>query len=396
MAQSISEETKAIVKATVPALEAHGRTIVTEMYARLLADEEIRALFNQSHQGGSSPQHEALTNAILAYAKNIDNLGALAGAVERIANKHVGLQIQEAHYEHVANALIGAIAHVLGEAATDEVLNAWGEAYWFLAGILIGREKELYQDKAQAEGGWDGWREFRIAERRQETGSVISFILKPVDGGAVLKHQPGQYLSFDFDLPGVGRHRRNYSISSKPNGDYYRITVKREPEGAVSGWLHEQAVEGTVLRVAPPAGDFVLGDSAETEVVLLSAGVGLTPMVSMLETLAERGQSATYLHATLDGTQLVMGEAVKSLASRSVTFFEAPSEEDRSASNYDVEGRISPEWLAANTATEQANYYICGPKGFMAMAVNGLKTAGVPQDRIHFEFFGPASDLDVA
>ncbi|SLN30686.1 Flavohemoprotein [Roseovarius albus] len=396
MAQSISESTKAIVTATVPALEAHGRSIVTEMYARLLADDEIRVLFNQSHQGGSSPQHEALTNAILAYAKNIDNLGALAGAVERIANKHVGLQIQEEHYEHVANALIGAIAHVLGDAATDEVLSAWGEAYWFLAGILIGREKQLYQDKAQADGGWEGWREFRISERRQESGSVMSFILKPVDGRAVLRHQPGQYLSFDFDLPGVGRHRRNYSISSKPNGEYYRITVKREPGGAVSGWLHEQADEGTILRVAPPAGDFMLKDTAGSEVVLLSAGVGLTPMVSMLETLAERGQSATYLHATVDGTQLVMGDIAKSLAGRSVTFFETPNDSDRAASNYDVEGRISPDWLAANTAVDQANYYICGPKGFMVMAVNGLKTAGVPQERIHFEFFGPASDLDVA
>ncbi len=386
----------AIVKATVPALEAHGRTIVTEMYTRLLADEEIRVLFNQSHQGGTSPQHEALTNAILAYAKNIDNLGALTGAVERIANKHVGLQIKEGHYEYVANALIGAIAHVLGDAATPEVLAAWGEAYWFLAGILIGREKELYQDKAQSEGGWEGWREFCVAERRQETGNVMSFILKPVDGAAVLKHRPGQYLSFDLDIPGVGKNRRNYSISSKPNGEYYRITVKQEPNGLVSTWLHESVVEGTVLRVAPPAGDFVLDETATTEVVLLSAGVGLTPMVSMLETLAEYERTATYVHATLDGTQHVMPEIAKSLASRSVTFFEAPSQEDRVANNFDVEGRISPEWLSSNTAIDNANYYICGPKGFMAMAVNGLKTAGVPQDRIHFEFFGPASDLEVA
>jgi len=393
MAQVLSEETRAIIKATVPALEENGRLIVAEMYSRLLADEEIRVLFNQSHQDASSSQHEALTNAILAYAKNIDNLSALAGAVERIANKHVGLQIQEEHYEYVATALIGAIGHVLGEAATPDVVRAWTEAYWFLADILISREKALYQNKAKADGGWQGWREFRVAKRTRESTNVMSFILRPIDGAAVLLHQPGQYLSFDFDVPGAGTARRNYSISCGPNGEYYRITVKREPNGAVSNWLHDEATEGSVFRVAPPAGDFVLGDDTESEVVLLSAGVGLTPMVAMLETLAKRNQASTYLHATLNGAQHVMPEITRSLARRSVTFFEAPRQEDRVAANFDVEGRISPEWLAKNTATERADYYICGPKGFMAMVVNGLKDAGVPDNRIHFEFFGPASDI---
>ncbi|MFV1493028.1 NO-inducible flavohemoprotein [Phaeobacter sp. JH18-32] len=396
MAQPLSEQTKAIVTATVPALEAHGGAIVAQMYERLLADAEIRALFNQSHQQNGSSQHAALANAILGYARNIDNLGALSGVVERIVNKHVSLQIKPAHYAHVATALLGAIEAVLGDAATPEVLDAWGAAYWFLADLLIAAESRMYEEIAAAEGGWEGWRDFAIIGILRESASVKSFVLRPVDGGAVLRHKPGQYLSFDFDSPETGKARRNYSISCAPNGEYYRISVKQEPGGVISGWLHEVAAEGTILRVAAPAGDFYLKDQAEAEVVLLSAGVGLTPMVAMLESLAANDRSATYLHAAVDGDNLAMEGLSKSLAKRSVIFLETPSEADRAAARYDVEGRITPDWLAANTNTAVSDYYICGPKGFMAMAIAGLRAANVDMERIHYEFFGPAEDLGVA
>ncbi|WP_411352966.1 NO-inducible flavohemoprotein (plasmid) [Leisingera aquaemixtae] len=396
MAQPLSQTTIDTVKATVPALSQHGREIVAEMYDRLLADPEIRTLFNQSHQNGDSPQHAALTNAILAYAQNIENLPVMAAAVERIANKHVGLQIEPRHYDHVASALLAAIKAVLKDAATEEVIRAWGEAYWFLANILIGREEQLYQDTAAAEGGWRGWREFRIGRRIQESADVMSFILKPVDGKPVLKHKPGQYLSFDLEVPGAGKLRRNYSISSGPSNEFYRITVKHQNGGLASTWLHEQAVEGTMVNVAAPAGEFFLKSGQEAEVVLLSAGVGLTPMISMLEVLAANNRSATYLHATQNSRHHVLPDIAQSLSRRCVTFFEDPSSEDRAEANFDVEGRITPEWLARNTNTDQADYYICGPKGFMVMAVNGLRAAGVDENRIFYEFFGPAQELDAA
>lgn len=396
MAQPLSQTTIDTIKATVPAMAQHGRGIVAEMYNRLLTDPEIRTLFNQSHQIGDSPQHAALTNAILAYAQNIENLPVMAAAVERIANKHVGLQIEPRHYDHVASALLGAIEGVLKEAATGEVIRAWGEAYWFLANILIDREEQLYQETATSEGGWRGWREFRIDRRIQESADVMSFILKPADGKPVLKHKPGQYLSFDLEVPGADKLRRNYSISSGPSNEFYRITVKREQGGLASTWLHEQAVEGTVINAAAPAGEFFLKSGLEAEVVLLSAGVGLTPMISMLEDLAANSRSATYLHATQNSRHHVMPDMARSLSRRCVTFFEDPSAEDREAANFDVEGRITPEWLARNTSTDRAEYYICGPKGFMAMAVNGLKAAGVDENRIFYEFFGPAQELDAA
>jgi nitric oxide dioxygenase len=183
-------------------LEAHGLAVVQEMYARMFRNPDIRDLFNQSHHGDSGSQPRALTGAILAYAGNIDNLGALAPAVERIAQKHVGLQILPEHYPHVGEALLGAIKTVLGEAATDEILQAWGEAYWFLANILIAREERLYTDQGSADGGWNGWREFAVAEVVSESSVITSFILRPVDGGPVMAHKPGQYLTFWFEIPG--------------------------------------------------------------------------------------------------------------------------------------------------------------------------------------------------
>ncbi len=227
MSQTLKENTVAIVKATVPALNAHGLDIVHEMYSRMFQNSEIRDLFNQSHHGDASSQPRALAGAILAYAGNIDNLGALAPAVERIAQKHVGLQILPEHYPHVGEALLGAIKAVLGDAATDEVLEAWGEAYWFLANILMARENRIYDEQKVADGGWNGWRDFRIEEIIRESSTISSFVLRPVDGGPVMEHKPGQYLTFWFEIDNQAPIKRNYSISSATNGKTYRISVKR-------------------------------------------------------------------------------------------------------------------------------------------------------------------------
>ena len=147
MPRPLSTQTIDVVRATVPALEAHGPEITGAMYRRLFRDAHIAALFNQANQQRGT-QRLALAQAVLAYARNIDNLGVLASAVERIAQKHIGYAIQPEHYPAVANALLPAIRDILGEAATDEILNAWGEAYWFLADILINREAQLYRTEA--------------------------------------------------------------------------------------------------------------------------------------------------------------------------------------------------------------------------------------------------------
>lgn len=403
MSRTLSEQTVAIVKATVPALEAHGLNITRVMYARLFQDPAIRDLFNQSHHGETGSQPKALAAAVLAYAKNIDNLDVLRDAVERIAQKHVGLQILPEHYPSVANALLAAIKEVLGGAATDEILNAWGEAYWFLADILIGREAQLYDTLADQPGGWRGWRDFAVVEKCKESEIITSFVLRPVDDGAVVRQRPGQYLTLWLDGPGEHSLKRNYSISSAPNGETYRISVKREPRGIASNWLHDEVETGTTLKVSVPAGEFFLADTSERPIVLLSGGVGLTPMISMLESLVREGASVPihYIHGTLNGSTHAMRDQVRQLAKhggdvRITTFYQKPRSEDVLGRDYDEQGLISGDWLHSQTPFAAANYYLCGPKPFLRAFVEDLTVAGVSRDRIHFEFFGPADELIAA
>ncbi|GGN58831.1 flavohemoprotein [Novosphingobium indicum] len=400
MSQPLCDHTIALVKATVPALEAHGLDIVHEMYSRMFQNPEIRDLFNQSHHGDAGSQPRALTGAILAYAGNIDNLGALAPAVERIAQKHVGLQILPDHYPYVGEALLGAIKAVLGDAATDEILEAWGEAYWFLANILIAREGRIYTEQKETTGGWNGWRDFRVEEVTRESSVISSFVLRPADGGPVMDHKPGQYLTFWFEIPGHPPVKRNYSISSAPNGESYRISVKREPQGLASGWLHDEVKAGTILKVAAPAGEFFLGEHAERPVVLLSGGVGLTPLVAMLEALvkAEADVPVHYVHGTHNRDTHAMRDHIRDLAAKGravqvTDFHQTPLAGEVEGRDYDKAGIITDEWLAANTPVAEADYYICGPRPFLRHAVSTLSLAGVPSDRIHYEFFGPADEL---
>jgi nitric oxide dioxygenase len=398
MAAALSADTIARVKATVPALAEHGEAITLAMYARLFQDAHIKALFNHANQS-SGAQPKALAGAVLAYARNIDNLGAVLPVVERIAQKHVGYHILAEHYPFVATALLGAIKDVLGDAATDEILAAWGEAYWFLADILIDREAAIRAGIEAVDGGWTGWRDFVVAEKIRESAVITSFVLRPRDGGPVIPHKPGQYLTFRFDLPGAPGEKRNYSISAGPNGQSYRISVKREDLGAASRFLHDQIQVGDVLSATPPAGDFFLADQPARPVVLLSGGVGLTPMVSMVEHIAQAHPEleAHFVHGALNSEVHALDGHVRTLAKDHggvtvTTFYSAPLAGDRAGESHDVDGLISIDWLKANTPFAEADFYLCGPKPFLKAFVDGLIGAGVPADRIHYEVFGPTDE----
>jgi nitric oxide dioxygenase/hemoglobin len=146
MSRTLSPETISIVKATGPALQQHGVEITTRMYARLLQDPEIRDMFDAAAQA-SGEQPRRLAAAILGYAQNIDKLENLTSAVQRMVTRHVETGVHAEHYPAVAEALLPAIREVLGEdVATDAVLDAWGEAYWFLADLLIGAETARYAE----------------------------------------------------------------------------------------------------------------------------------------------------------------------------------------------------------------------------------------------------------
>ncbi|MEO6947723.1 MAG: NO-inducible flavohemoprotein [Nitrobacter sp.] len=401
MTNPLSAKTIALVKATVPALAAHGPAISKMMYRRLFEHEDIYALFNHSNQGDNGAQVHALAAAILAYAQNIENLSALVPVVERVAYKHVGYHILPEHYPFVADALLGAISEVLGDTATPEIIKAWGEAYWFLANVLKGREAVIREEITQLEGSWSGWREFVIIDKVRESSVITSFVLSPADGKPVLRHRPGQYLTFRFGAAGEPTMKRNYSISCAPNGNHYRISVKREANGmGGSRFLHDHVGVGDVLEATPPGGDFFLPEPPQRPVVLLSGGVGLTPMVSMIETIAENhpGLETHYVHGTMSSATHAMEDHVRSLAQQHggiaiANFYSEPREDDALGHTHDVTGFITTDWLRANTPLAEADIYLCGPKPFLRGLIKDLKRAGVSADRIHFELFGPTDEV---
>ncbi len=404
MPTPLSAKTIEIVKASAPALAVHGTAITKGMYTRLFEHDHIRGLFNHSNQGEGGSQVHALAAAILAYARNIENLGVLAPAVERIAHKHIGYHILPEHYPYVATALRASISDVLGEAATPQLLEAWGEAYWFLADILKEREVQLRSELQAAVGGWNGWRQFVIAEKIKESDVVTSFVLRPADGQKVTRHRPGQYLTFRLTLNDGQEVKRNYSISCGPNNDFYRISVKREAMGqGGSIYLHDHTSIGAIIEATPPAGDFFLPDEPKRSIVLLSGGVGLTPMVAMLEAISASypDLDAHFVHGALNSTTHAMDRHVRTLASQHGrvavrTFYSDPADADAAGISHDHDGMISIEWLKENTPFASADYYLCGPRPFLKALVGGLWAAGIAPDRLHYEFFGPADELIAA
>ncbi|KAA8571434.1 hypothetical protein EYC84_001435 [Monilinia fructicola] len=283
-----------IIKATVPVVQEHGTTITTTFYKNVLAaNPALNNIFNQTNQkNGDQPR--ALAGALAAYAANIDNLSVLSNAVERICQKHASLFIRPEHYPIVGKYLLEAMGEVLGSALTPEILDAWTAAYGQLAKIMIDREAQLYQEA----GDWNEWRDFKIVKKVQESSIITSFYLEPVDEKLLPIFKPGQYISVQVQVPQLGYlQSRQYSLSDQPNEKYYRISVKREDAlespslntsveaGLISNTLHSTLNEGDIVQVSPPQGEFFLDleSNPESPVILISAGVGLTPMISILK-----------------------------------------------------------------------------------------------------------------
>ncbi|HEY0134567.1 MAG TPA: NO-inducible flavohemoprotein [Nannocystis sp.] len=403
----LSANTIEIVKATAPAVAAHAEEITRCFYKKMFAgDPQVKAFFNQAHQH-SGGQQRALAGAICAYAANIDNLGVLGPAVEVIAQKHGSLLIQPEHYPIVGKHLLVAIKEVLGDAATDEVIAAWGEAYGFLAQILIDRERAIYAAQAAAPGGWVGRRPFVVARKVVESDIVTSFYLKPQDGGALPPFKPGQYITVHVDHPTTPTSPRNYSLSDRPGQDHYRISVKREPgtpPGLISNYLHEQVNEGDVLQLGPPCGEFTLDvDAVHKPIVLISGGVGLTPMLSMLKTLVHRGTDAPiyFVHGTRNSSTHALAGEVEEIAAAHPNVhvhvrYSDPLPTDDTSGHAHGTGIIDVALLEKLLPSSDAEYYLCGPKPFMVCVHEGLQRRGVPEAQIHFEFFGPKQDLVIS
>jgi nitric oxide dioxygenase len=405
----LSQQTIQIVKATAPAVAVHAEEITRRFYTLMFAgNPETLAYFNPAHQHAGD-QQRALAGAICAYAANIDNLGALGPAVELIAQKHCSLGILPEHYPIVGKHLLVAIKDVLGEAATDEVIAAWGEAYGLLAKIFIDREAAIYREQAAVTGGWNGYRRFVVDLKRPENDIITSFHLRPADGDPLPTFKPGQYITVRIDSSKLATPPRNYSLSARPGLGYYRISVKREagwtagaPAGLVSNYLHDHVQRGDVLEIGPPCGEFTLdlANLGERPIIMIAGGIGITPLMSMLESIVhQRVNTPVYfIHAARNSRHQVFGKEVRRLAAecpniRAHICYDQPLADDLSSGRCDSVGLIDKPLLKELLPTRDAEYYLCGPKPFMRGLLHSLQKWGVADSQIHYEFFGPRQDL---
>ena len=391
----LDAQTIATVKATIPLLIETGPKLTAHFYDRMFThNPELKEIFNMSNQRNGG-QREALFNAIAAYASNIENLPALLPAVEKIAQKHTSFLITPQQYNIVGAHLLATIDELFSPG--QEVLDAWGKAYGVLANVFINREAEIYQHNARKTGGWQGTRAFHITRKAPRSALITSFDLAPVDGQPVADYQPGQYLAIWLKPEGFEYQEiRQYSLTRKPNGKSYRIAVKRENGGQVSSWLHAAAQEGDIVHLAAPAGDFFLDVTAQTPVTLLSGGVGQTPMLAMLETLANTQHTAqvNWFHAAENGDVHAFADEVAALgatlpAFRSHVWYRTPTDADRQAARFNSEGLMLLSDLADTLDDPQMQYYLCGPVVFMQFAAKQLVALGVNGENIHYECFGP-------
>ena len=245
------------------------------------------------------------------------------------------------------------------------------------------------------------WRPYRVVATAEESSVVRSFILEPADGGGVAPHAPGQHLPIRLTLPGQSDPvQRAYTISDAPNGRSYRISVKRE--GAVSGWLHTTARLGTTVETLAPRGAFVFDAESRRSAVLISAGIGITPTIAMLNSLlVNEGRTRhhapiTVIHGARDGSQHAFAGHLHALAAKHGNLsvhvcYSQPVPGDVMGRDYDSAGRVDMALLKRVLPFDDHDFYLCGPAGFMQSLYDGLRALGISDERIRFEAFGPAS-----
>ncbi|KAH7154641.1 globin-like protein [Fusarium sp. MPI-SDFR-AT-0072] len=398
-----------IVKSTAPVLKIHGETITSLFYKNLIRTyPDLRNIFNLSHQHDGA-QAKALAGAVLAYATYIDKPGFLASTIERIAQRHVSLKVTEDQYALVGEQLIKAIGEVLGDALTDDIADAWTAAYGQLANIFINREKQLYQEA----GEWDGWRKFKIAKREKEADLITSFYLVPSDGKTSLPpFRPGQYVSLRINVPELGGifQCRQYSMISIKK-ESFTLEEKDEPlPGTVSNLLHNHYQVGEEIEMTYPRGEFWLDIEDDTKanapLILISAGVGVTPLMSMLESVLSSPQSKManrpilWLHAARTSQHMAFSTHVRSVSAghenvETLIWLKNVAQNDKKGEDYDFEGRLDLDVVYQAKKEELENkesqFFICGPASWMVATRDKLQSLGVAHEQINMELFGTGS-----
>ncbi|MDO3126104.1 FAD-binding oxidoreductase [Mycobacteroides abscessus subsp. bolletii] len=389
----LSAESLGVIRETLPAVAGAIDEITPLFYSKMFAahPELLRDLFNRGNQAAGE-QPKALAASIAAFAGMVlEGNGAQYDSVlDRIAHKHASLGIVAEQYPIVYEHLFAAIAEVLGEAVTADVAKAWSEFYWLMADELIAREKTLYDAAGVAPG--DVWLQAIVVRRQLESADVAGFELRGASG-ELPNFLPGQYISVQVALPDGARQIRQYSLSRGSTAGDWRIAVKRlnvgdTPAGEVSNFIYDNVFEGQQLRVSVPMGEFTLDDSADP-LVLVSAGIGCTPIMGMLQELVatQSPREVVVLHADQSAAAHAYRQELADLvgrlpAGRLHTWYERAHVEHPA----DGIGRMSLDRLPIDLSS---TVFVCGPRPFMSAINEDLVSLGIPQEQINHELFGP-------
>ena len=259
-------------------------------------------------------------------------------------------------------------------------------------------------EKVRQESLRQNWRPFRLTDRKQESQTVTSFLLEPADGQPLPVFKPGQFITVRRDEGSAPSITRNYSLTSRPGQDHYRISVKRETEGAFSPWIHDEFHTDQILQVKGPHGGFVMDEQSKRPLVFIAAGVGITPFISMIKHHLEQvrrtnrnARSITLIHAARTTAERAFMEELLSESHglesglRVISLISQPTPNEEQGVHYSLEGRLNPEILQALLPLDDYECFLCGPSGFMQSAYDMLRGLGISDQRIHAESFGPAS-----
>jgi nitric oxide dioxygenase len=383
-----------VIEATLPVVGEHLGEISSVFYDTMLGENPgLLNLFSRSAQA-TGEQQSALAGAVAAFAAHLVGAGPDAAVfdhiVERIAQRHCALGIRPEQYTMVGRYLLRAVGTVLGDAVTPEIAAAWDEVYWLFAARLIGREARLY-----AEAGVDGadpWRSYVVAGKVAEAHDTVSLILTPADGRPAPAFLAGQYVTVAADLPGGSRQLRQYSLSQAATGGTLRITVRRvrglggAPDGVVSGFLHDRVQPGDTLQLSHPYGDLTLRDST-APLVLVSAGVGVTPMAAILDHVArtQPTRDVTVVHADRSAERHPLRADMRVLGSRLLSFRHLTWYEQGATGTGVFTGFIDTDTIPL---PPDADVYLCGPVPFMQAVRAGLHRRGLSDEQIRYEVFG--------
>ena len=386
-----------VIRATLPLVGAHIDEITTEFYRGLFDNhpELLRNLFNRGNQAQGA-QQRALAASIATFATHLVDpaLPHPAELLSRIGHKHASLGITADQYTVVHDSLFAAIVTVLGaDTVTAEVAAAWDRVYWIMADTLIALERELYAAAGVSDG--DVYRRATVVARVDDPSGAVLLSVRPTDG-TIPEFVPGQYVSVGVTMADGARQLRQYSLVNAPGADALTFAVKPvaadgdTPCGEVSSWIRANVRVGDLLDVTVPFGDLPAPELAQRPVVLISAGIGITPMIGLLEYFAEQHPDieVRVLHADRGDQQHPLRERqfelVEQLPNATLDiWYEDGLTGDRAGVHA---GRLRLDDIAVPA---DAEVYLCGNNGFVQAVRAQLAERGVPAEQVHCELFSP-------